>query len=171
MILCRVFFWSSLIWTRLGRNFLKGKHGDYINAILIACGLNLRQLYTVFLLSIMKWLENLISQIFSPISKIQFKNRTVTIAPLRLKIKYELLGSLAGISVNALSDFYFGLNSHRSKNYFYSFTTFFFNRKNSFFVMMKTTPTIMNDADRRILIEISSPRINQPNNTAITGLT
>lgn len=29
----------------LGRNFLKGKHGDRINALLAACGFNLRKLY------------------------------------------------------------------------------------------------------------------------------
>ena len=29
----------------LGRNFLKGKHGDRINALLAACGFNLPKLY------------------------------------------------------------------------------------------------------------------------------
>ncbi|NJM99355.1 MAG: hypothetical protein HC800_21435 [Phormidesmis sp. RL_2_1] len=29
----------------LGRNFLKGKQGDRINALLTACGFNLRKLY------------------------------------------------------------------------------------------------------------------------------
>ena len=31
--------------TALGRNFLKGKQGDRINALLTACGFNLRKLY------------------------------------------------------------------------------------------------------------------------------
>ena len=33
----------------LGRNFLKGKQGDHINALLTACGFNLRKLYRYFL--------------------------------------------------------------------------------------------------------------------------
>jgi len=40
---------------RLERNLLKGKEGDHINAVLAACGFNLRKLYAVFLLSILKW--------------------------------------------------------------------------------------------------------------------
>lgn len=43
---------------RLNRNLLKGKDGDQINAILAACGFNLRKLYAVFLLPILKWLKN-----------------------------------------------------------------------------------------------------------------
>ncbi len=43
---------------RLERNLLKGKDGDHINAILAACGFNLRKLYRVFLLPIFKWLKN-----------------------------------------------------------------------------------------------------------------
>jgi IS5 family transposase len=43
---------------RLERNLLKGKEGDHINAVLAACGFNLRKLYAVFLLSILKWLKN-----------------------------------------------------------------------------------------------------------------
>lgn len=43
---------------RLDRNLLKGKEGDNINAVLAACGFNLRKLYAVFLLPILKWLEN-----------------------------------------------------------------------------------------------------------------
>ena len=42
---------------RLERNLLKGKEGDHINAVLAACGFNLRKLYAVFLLSILKWLK------------------------------------------------------------------------------------------------------------------
>lgn len=43
---------------RLERNLLKGKDGDHINAVLSACGFNLRKLYAVFFLPILKWLEN-----------------------------------------------------------------------------------------------------------------
>jgi IS5 family transposase len=43
---------------RLERNLLKGKEGDHINAVLAACGFNLRKLYAVFLLPILEWLEN-----------------------------------------------------------------------------------------------------------------
>ncbi len=43
---------------RLERNLLKGKEGDHINAVLAACGFNLRKLYGVFLLPILKWLKN-----------------------------------------------------------------------------------------------------------------
>ena len=47
---------------RLERNLLKGKEGDHINAVLAACGLNLRKLYAVFLLPILKWLKNHITE-------------------------------------------------------------------------------------------------------------
>lgn len=43
---------------RLDRNLLKGKDGDHINAVLAACGFNLRKLYAVFLLPILRWLKN-----------------------------------------------------------------------------------------------------------------
>ena len=43
---------------RLERNLLKGKEGDYINAVLAACGFNLRKLYAVFFWPILKWLKN-----------------------------------------------------------------------------------------------------------------
>ncbi|MFZ2323508.1 MAG: hypothetical protein WAV89_07420, partial [Ignavibacteriaceae bacterium] len=43
---------------RLERNLLKGKEGDHINAVLAACGFNLRKLYAVFLLPILNWLKN-----------------------------------------------------------------------------------------------------------------
>lgn len=43
---------------RLERNLLKGKEGDHINAVLAACGFNLRKLYAVFFLPILKWLKN-----------------------------------------------------------------------------------------------------------------
>lgn len=47
---------------RLERNLLKGNDGDNINAVLAACGFNLRKLYAVFLLPILKWLENRIME-------------------------------------------------------------------------------------------------------------
>ena len=43
---------------RLERNLLKGEDGDHINAVLSACGFNLRKLYGIFLLPILKWLKN-----------------------------------------------------------------------------------------------------------------
>ena len=42
---------------RLERNLLKGKEGDHTNAVLAACGFNLRKLYAVFLLPILEWLK------------------------------------------------------------------------------------------------------------------
>lgn len=47
---------------RLERNLLKGKEGDHINAVLAACGFNLRKLYAVFFLPILKWLDNRITE-------------------------------------------------------------------------------------------------------------
>lgn len=47
---------------RLERNLLKGKDGDHINAVLAACGFNLRKLYAVFLLPILEWLKNRITE-------------------------------------------------------------------------------------------------------------
>lgn len=47
---------------RLERNLLKGKEGDQINAVLAACGFNLRKLYAVFFLPILKWLDNRITE-------------------------------------------------------------------------------------------------------------
>ena len=47
---------------RLERNLLKGKDGDHINAVLSACGFNLRKLYAVFFLPILEWLENQIME-------------------------------------------------------------------------------------------------------------
>jgi len=47
---------------RLERNLLKGKDGDYINAVFAACGFNLRKLYAVFLLPILEWLKNRITE-------------------------------------------------------------------------------------------------------------
>ncbi|HAY34660.1 MAG TPA: IS5 family transposase [Bacteroidetes bacterium] len=43
---------------RLERNLLKGKDGDHINAVLAACGFNLRKLYAVFFLPLLNWLKN-----------------------------------------------------------------------------------------------------------------
>lgn len=56
---------------RLERNLLKGKDGDHINAVLAACGFNLRKLYAVFFLPILKWLDNRITEIhFSSVLKL-----------------------------------------------------------------------------------------------------
>ena len=41
---------------RLQRNYLQGKDGDRINAILSGCGFNLRKLLRAFFLSFFRWL-------------------------------------------------------------------------------------------------------------------
>jgi len=59
---------------RLERNLLKGKEGDHINAVLAACGFNLRKLYAVFLLSILKWLKfHLTEKYFLLYQQLDFK--------------------------------------------------------------------------------------------------
>ena len=59
---------------RLERNLLKGKEGDHINAVLAACGFNLRKLYAVFLLPILKWLKNqIIEKYFLLYPQLDFK--------------------------------------------------------------------------------------------------
>ena len=59
---------------RLERNLLKGKEGDHINAVLAACGNNLRKLYTVFLLPILNWLKNqIIEKYFFFYQKLDYK--------------------------------------------------------------------------------------------------
>jgi len=56
---------------RLERNLLKGKDGDHINAVLAACGFNLRKLYAVFFLPILNWLKNqLPGKYFLPLPKV-----------------------------------------------------------------------------------------------------
>lgn len=50
---------------RLERNLLKGEDGDHINAVLAACGFNLRKLYAVFLLPILKWMGKQVIEIYS----------------------------------------------------------------------------------------------------------
>lgn len=49
---------------RLERNLLKGKDGDHINAVMAACGFNLRKLYAVFLLPILNWVKNQLMKIY-----------------------------------------------------------------------------------------------------------
>ena len=49
---------------RLERNLLKGKDGDHINAVMAACGFNLRKLYAVFLLPILNWVKNRLIEIY-----------------------------------------------------------------------------------------------------------
>jgi IS5 family transposase len=59
---------------RLERNLLKGKEGDHINAVLAACGFNLRKLYAVFLLQILNWLKNqIIEKYFLLYLQLDFK--------------------------------------------------------------------------------------------------
>ena len=40
---------------RLGRNYLKGREGDHINAILSGCGYNLRKLLRAFFFALKNW--------------------------------------------------------------------------------------------------------------------
>ena len=47
---------------RIKRNLLKVKEGDHTNAVLAICGFNLRILYAVFLLPILKCLKNSITE-------------------------------------------------------------------------------------------------------------
>jgi IS5 family transposase len=44
---------------RLGRNHLKGKEGDRINALLSGCGFNLRKLLRAFSCVLKNWLSGL----------------------------------------------------------------------------------------------------------------
>jgi len=45
---------------RLGRNHLKGKEGDLINALLSGCGFNLRKLLRAFSCAQQNWLSELV---------------------------------------------------------------------------------------------------------------
>jgi IS5 family transposase len=46
---------------RLGRNYLHGREGDNINAILSGCGYNIRKLLTVLLFCLYSWRQRLLS--------------------------------------------------------------------------------------------------------------
>ena len=46
---------------RLGRNYLHGREGDNINAILSGCGYNMRKLLTVLLFCLFSWRQRLLS--------------------------------------------------------------------------------------------------------------
>ncbi len=46
---------------RLGRNYLHGREGDNINAILSGCGYNMRKLLTVLLFCLFFWRQRLLS--------------------------------------------------------------------------------------------------------------
>lgn len=46
---------------RLGRNYLHGREGDNINAILSGCGYNMRKLLTVLLFCLFSWRQKLFS--------------------------------------------------------------------------------------------------------------
>ena len=41
----------------MARNYLQGKDGDQVNALLVGCGFNLRKLLRVFFWLIFGWLE------------------------------------------------------------------------------------------------------------------
>jgi IS5 family transposase len=62
---------------RLERNLLKGKDGDHINAILAACGFNLRKLYAVFFLPILKWLGNRTTEKYFP-SNLKLNDQSIS---------------------------------------------------------------------------------------------
>jgi len=49
---------------RLNRNYLKGKEGDRINALLSACGFNMRKLLKAFFLSILADIYFAIKNVF-----------------------------------------------------------------------------------------------------------
>ena len=66
---------------RLERNLLKGREGDHINAVLAACGFNLRKLYAVFLLPILEWLKNTIVQKYF-YCDLKQKNQTLVLAKI-----------------------------------------------------------------------------------------
>ena len=54
---------------RMERNYLKGKQGDKINAILAAAGYNMRKLLRAFFFAIRNWLLEAISRrLFIPVS-------------------------------------------------------------------------------------------------------
>jgi IS5 family transposase len=53
---------------RLGRNYLKGKEGDRINALLSGCGFNLRKLLRAFSCALQNWLSGLV---FKPLTGLQ----------------------------------------------------------------------------------------------------
>ncbi|HEY6401316.1 MAG TPA: transposase, partial [Blastocatellia bacterium] len=53
---------------RLGRNYLKGKEGDRINALLSGCGFNLRKLLRAFSCALQNWLSGLV---FKPLAGLQ----------------------------------------------------------------------------------------------------
>ena len=46
---------------RLGRNYLLGREGDNINAILSGCGYNMRKLLTALLFCLLFWKQRLLS--------------------------------------------------------------------------------------------------------------
>jgi len=48
----------------MGRNFLKGEHGDLVNTIMAACGYNLRKIYNKFRKAFMKMLSVLFFMLF-----------------------------------------------------------------------------------------------------------
>ena len=53
---------------RMSRNYLKGKEGDQINALLCACGFNLRKLLAVFLALFRKLIQKLKFEMYGDFS-------------------------------------------------------------------------------------------------------
>jgi len=49
---------------RLDRNYLKGKEGDKINALLSGCGFNMRKLLRAFFLPVLEWVSERLKRLF-----------------------------------------------------------------------------------------------------------
>jgi len=49
---------------RLDRNYLKGKEGDKINALLSGCGFNMRELRRAFFLPVLEWVSERLKRLF-----------------------------------------------------------------------------------------------------------
>ncbi len=49
---------------RLDRNYLKGKEGDKINALLSGCGFNMRRLLRAFFLPVLEWVSERLKRLF-----------------------------------------------------------------------------------------------------------
>jgi IS5 family transposase len=52
---------------RMKRNYLQGKNGDCINALLVGCGFNLRKLLRVFFWLIFGWVEEETEHRWTPV--------------------------------------------------------------------------------------------------------
>jgi len=56
---------------RMGRNFLKGEHGNLVNTILSACGYNLKKIYNKFRKAFLKLLSVLFFVLFGEQYRVQ----------------------------------------------------------------------------------------------------